>query len=145
MAFCYSCYIHFNRLFLFCRNTGDARPALLDCGLSGIWFRRLYLLFKLTNNTTFLDDVPFSLFQKISFHRVGAYIYFTIQGIDCKAVSMLFPFRRLRPRITVKAISYPLAGIPQHWHCLASRNIFLYSVSGRNVPYNPMRKILNWM
>ena len=102
-------------------------------------------LFKLTNNTTFLDDMPFSLFQKISFHRVGAYIYFTIQGIDCKAVSMLFPFRWLRPRITVKAISYPLAGIPQHWHCLASRNIFLYSVSCRNVPYNPMRKILNWM
>ena len=97
------------------RSTGKPGMPVLPCqtvALSGIWNRRIYILFKLTNNTTFLDDMPFSLFQKISFHRVGAYIYFTIQGIDCKAVSMLFPFRWLRPRITVKAISYPLAGIP---------------------------------
>ena len=114
------------------------------CVIGDIQQKR-YILLKLTNDTSFLDDMLFSLFQKISFHRVGTYIYFTIQRIDCKAVSMLFPFRWLRPRITVKAISYPLAGIPQHWHCLASRYIFLYSVSGRNIPYDPMRKILNWM
>ena len=35
-------------------------------------------LFKLTNDTSFLNDILFSLFQKTSFHGISAYVYFAI-------------------------------------------------------------------
>ena len=57
--------------------------------IGGYASMEFYFLFKLTDDASFLDDMPFSLFQKTSFHRVDTYIYFTIQGIDCKTVSML--------------------------------------------------------
>lgn len=37
-----------------------------------------YFLLKLTNDTSFLNDMLFSLFQKTSFHGISAYVYFAI-------------------------------------------------------------------
>ena len=81
VPFYHLCFIGFPSAPPISRSTGKPGMPVLPCqtvALSGIWNRRIYILLKLANDTSFLNDMLFSLFQKTSFHGISAYIYFAI-------------------------------------------------------------------